>query len=252
MQNRFVGDIGDYVKFGILRALLPGYRLGVAWWLFPDENHRKDRGHIGYLNRPEVWWHFDPQLFDALDKIVLTGQRDVQALQRANILPGAIFASDLIPVDGPIVHRKQAWVEWFGNVQRVLEETNLVFVDPDNGLEPDRHNHGAAKSGKSVLMSELRALARSGRCLIIYHHHTRRKGGHHSEIEHWADRLRKGGFRTVDALRARPVSPRVFFLLDAPAEIRRRAEQIAADWKGLITWHPDPKESEHSRAGSTP
>ena len=39
MQNRYVGDIGDYLKLGILRALSPGYRLGVAWWLFPDEAH---------------------------------------------------------------------------------------------------------------------------------------------------------------------------------------------------------------------
>ena len=37
MQNRYVGDIGDYLKLGILRALSPGYHLGVAWWLFPDE-----------------------------------------------------------------------------------------------------------------------------------------------------------------------------------------------------------------------
>ena len=252
MQNRYVGDIGDYVKLAILRALSPGYRLGIAWWLFPDENHNRDGCHISYLNRPEVWWHFDPQLFDTLDEIVSAGQRYVRSLERANVLPGAIFASDVIPLDGPIPRRKQDWMEWLGNVQRVLEEADLVFVDPDNGLEPARYNHGSVKSGKSVRLSEVRALARSGRCLIIYHHHTRRKGGHHSEIEHWADRLRKGGFRTVDALRARPVSPRVFFLLDAPAEIRRRAEQIAADWKGLITWHPDPKESEHSRAGSTP
>jgi hypothetical protein len=47
------------------------------------------------------------------------------------------------------------------------------------------------------------------------------------------------GFQTVDALRAKPYSPRVFFLLNAPAEIRQRAEQIAVHWKGLITWHPD-------------
>jgi len=39
MQNRYVGDIGDLLKLGILRALSPGYRLGVAWWLFPDERH---------------------------------------------------------------------------------------------------------------------------------------------------------------------------------------------------------------------
>jgi hypothetical protein len=40
MQNRYVEDIGDYVKLAILRALSsrPSVRrLGVAWWLFPDE-----------------------------------------------------------------------------------------------------------------------------------------------------------------------------------------------------------------------
>jgi hypothetical protein len=239
MQNRYVRDIGDYVKLAILRALSPGYRLGVAWWLFPDENHTKDGGHIGYLNRPEVWWHFDPPLFNALDEIVSTDQRRIQALEHANMLPGAIFASDVIPVDGPIPQRKRAWEEWFAKTRGVLEEADLVFVDPDDGLEPDRHNHGSAKSGKSVLLSELRALARPGRCLIVYHHHTRRKGGRLSQVEHWTDRLRRCGFRTVDALRARPVSPRVFFLLEAPTDIRKRAEKIAADWNGLITWHPD-------------
>jgi hypothetical protein len=35
MQNRYVGDIGDYLKLGILRALSRGHRLGVAWWLYP-------------------------------------------------------------------------------------------------------------------------------------------------------------------------------------------------------------------------
>ncbi len=66
MQNRYVADIGDYLKLGILRALLPGYRLGVAWWLFPDESHNQDGRHVGYLQRPEQWRHFDPMLFDVL------------------------------------------------------------------------------------------------------------------------------------------------------------------------------------------
>ena len=60
MQNRYVGDIGDYLKLGILRALSPGYHLGVAWWLFPDEAHNRDGRHIGYLDRPDSWRHFDP------------------------------------------------------------------------------------------------------------------------------------------------------------------------------------------------
>jgi hypothetical protein len=245
MQNRYVGDIGDYVKLAILRALSPGYHLGVAWWLFPDENHNKDRGHIGYLNRPEVWWHFDPQLFDALDEIVSTGQRDVRALERANVLPGAIFTSDLIPVDGPIARRAKARVEWFGNVDRVLEEADLVFVDPDSGLESGGYKHGWSKSGKSILLTELRQLTRPGRCLIVYHHHTPRKGDKLSEVEHWTDRLRRCGFRTIDVLRTMPVSPRVFFLLEAATDVRKKAEQIAADWEGLMTWHPDRKSTDN-------
>ena len=72
----------------------------------------------------------------------------------------------------------------------------------------------------------------------MYHHQSRRKGGHHCEIVYWAERLRAAGFATVDALRARPYSPRVYFLLNAPFDVQRRAKQIAVDWQGWITWHP--------------
>jgi hypothetical protein len=44
MQNRYVSDIGDYLKLGILRALSPRYRLGVAWWPYPDEDHNGNGG----------------------------------------------------------------------------------------------------------------------------------------------------------------------------------------------------------------
>jgi hypothetical protein len=146
-----------------------------------------------------------------------------------------------MPIGGPILERRQTRERWFASVQSTLHGTDLVFVDPDNGLEPEGYSHGSAKSGKSILLSEIQQLATPGRCMIVYHHHTRRKGGHHSEIEHWRGRLREIGFQTVDALRAKPYSPRVFFLLDASPEIRRRAAQIALHWKGLITWHPEKR-----------
>ena len=37
MQNRYVGDIGDFGKYGLLRALYHGRQLGVAWYLCPDD-----------------------------------------------------------------------------------------------------------------------------------------------------------------------------------------------------------------------
>jgi len=239
MQNRYVGDIGDYLKLSILRVLSPGYRLGIAWWLYPDESHNRDGRHIGYLQQSGQWQQFDPDLFDGLADIVATNQRTVRSLEAANLLPGAVFASRMIPVGGRTSDRSQQRRLWFEAAKRRVEDADLVFVDPDNGLAPTGYSCKSSKAGKSVTVSEIRELARPGRCLIVYHHQTRRKGGHHAEIEHWADRLRASGFGRVDALRAKPYSPRVYFLLDAPTDVRRRAELIASGWRGLITWHPD-------------
>jgi hypothetical protein len=154
MQNRYTGDIGDYMKLGILRALSGGYRLGVAWWLFPDEDHNKDGRHISYLRQPLRWRQLDPQLFDALEEIVTSGRRYVRSLETANLLPSAVFASTPIPSD-PTLRRRQVRRQWFTTVQRTLERADLVFVDPDNGLEPNGYRQESAKAGKSILLTEI-------------------------------------------------------------------------------------------------
>lgn len=39
MQDRYVGDIGDFGKYGLLRALCAhDLSLGVVWYLVPDES----------------------------------------------------------------------------------------------------------------------------------------------------------------------------------------------------------------------
>jgi hypothetical protein len=243
MQNRYVGDIGTFLKLGILRKLMPGYRLGVAWWLYPDESHNEDARHFSYLQQPDLWWRFDPPLFDTLEQIVKSGQRNVRALETANILPGAVFASETIPVGKTIAGRLDLRRQWFETVQRTLDGTDLVFADPNNGLEPVGYGHDSSRAGKIILVDELLALAKPGRCLIVRHRQPLRTDGGFSAMRNWADRLRERGFDTVDALRARPYSPRIFFLLNAPADVRQRAEQIAAHWQGWITWHPDARSS---------
>ena len=117
MQNRYVGDIGDYLKLGILRALPPGHRLGVAWWLYPDENHNRDGRHIGYLQQPVRWRRFDPELFNALTKIVASNRRDVCALEEANLLPDALFAGEMIPTNTLASQRGQVRHEWFARAK---------------------------------------------------------------------------------------------------------------------------------------
>lgn len=46
MQDRYTGDSGDYIKYVLLRALSLGLKLGVAWYLYPDEDHNSDGKHV--------------------------------------------------------------------------------------------------------------------------------------------------------------------------------------------------------------
>ena len=85
MQNRYTGDIGDYVKYGLLRALAVDRQLGVAWYLFPDENHNADGKHIKYL-QDKRWRDRDPELFDTLELIVTEKRRKVSKVEASGIL----------------------------------------------------------------------------------------------------------------------------------------------------------------------
>ena len=239
MQDRYVGDIGDYVKLAILRTLSPGRRLGVAWWLYPHKGPDGDGRHVDYLDNPDRWRAYDPPLFDLLRSIVRDDRRTVETLE-LGLPSSALIARESIPGrDTPVAHRSLERAQWFSRVTVGLAEADFIFADPDNGLEPKTFSLGQGRAGKSITLAELKALDRPGRCLLVYHHHTRMKGGHDFEIGHWAARLRDSGFTSVDALRAKPYSPRVFFLLNAPQDIRLRAEALARTWGDLITWHPD-------------
>ena len=41
MQDQYAGDIGDFVKYGLLRAISEGKCLGVAWYLCTDSGSTK-------------------------------------------------------------------------------------------------------------------------------------------------------------------------------------------------------------------
>lgn len=70
MQDRYVGDLGDFVKYGLLRAICGTKRLGVAWYLHPDAGPAGDGRHTAYLQDPSEWRHLDADLFDVLGGLI--------------------------------------------------------------------------------------------------------------------------------------------------------------------------------------
>ena len=137
MRDSYVGDIGDYAKYGLLRAVSTGRRLGVAWYRcsYGASKSSGDGGLTQYLSNPGRWRHLDPKLFVTLKKIVYRGTRSVAEIQASEILGNATFHDEPVDVEAhPVANRKRRRDEWFEDVMKRLHGCDLVFADPDNGL----------------------------------------------------------------------------------------------------------------------
>lgn len=227
MQDRYAGDVGDFVKLGLLRALSSGRQLGVAWYRYPDESHNGDGRHITYLDQPHRYEHLDPALFRHLRNITKDA-RSINSL--LPVLEGAI-SSDASVDSGMISARERRnWrTAWFKHVMESLSPCDLVFADPDNGIIDDAGwRRGRKEFGKQMPLAEVQELAK-GRCAVIYHHNTRRRGGHDAEVDHWLGEVGMPGL----AVRATAFSPRTFFVLNPSEDIETRIREFCQHWAGL-------------------
>lgn len=228
MQNRYTGDIGDYVKYGLLRALVGDRKLGVAWYLYPDEAHNEDGKHTNYLVQPEEWRGLDSELYDGLKNVVLSGHRTINAIEQSGLLPNAVFANEVLQAPPCSVPDRRVWrTDWFKRVLSKLDQCEIVFADPDNGFCLDeKFRPGRVKDWKRLPVQEAKELS-SGRPAILYHHNSRYPGGHRLEIEHWMERLPG----CTHALYWRRYSNRTFFVVNPTPAIERDLERFARRWR---------------------
>jgi len=92
---------------------------------------------------------------------------------------------------------------------------------------------------KGVLLDDIRYLTERNQAMVVYHHQTRRKGGHEAELPYLANTLKEEGFRVSGALRAKPWSPRAFFILNGDEELSTRAQRVSGTWTNKIFWYSD-------------
>ena len=70
MKDKYFGDINDYRKYGLLRALTQprGFKIGMCW-LRTAPDGRQDGEARRYLEQPEQWRHRDPSLYDSMRRL---------------------------------------------------------------------------------------------------------------------------------------------------------------------------------------
>jgi hypothetical protein len=229
MKDQYFGDVNDYRKYGLLRALQSTWEgsLLVAWMLTPDDRGRDGRFR-SYLEAPETWAKYDPELFAGLADLLRSASRpSVSLIERSALLPRVRYHSAVVP-DGGI--ERDAWRD---DLRRRARGVDLVFLDPDNGVEVPSKPPGRKRSSKYVTWEEIQALWEAGCSLLIYQHFRREA---------------RDGFarRLVSELRERTgagfteafLTPHVLFLLATQARhIERLAsvdEVLLAHWRGQI------------------
>jgi hypothetical protein len=228
MQDRYAGDLGDFLKLGLLRWLVepsfeePPQRLGVVWYLAPDESHNADGKHVAYLDpqspagqqlRP-----LDPDLYDRLMAMVAGGERSVAQLEAFGVLPpenrtfgNLLQFSDLAPsAKSARVKRRRVWLD---DALRATADCSIIFVDPDNGIRRSDHSTAShrSKSEKHAYLDELRAFTDRGQSIVAYHHADRS-----APVPIQAQR--RMAVEPLAAVRASRGTTRLFLVAPAPAQ----------------------------------
>ena len=224
MQDRYVGDIGDFGKYGLLRALTeaghtPALHLGMVWYLYPDECHNDDGKFTGYLcENPRNHSRFrtcDPPLYDTLHNLVCDGQRNVAAVRHRCILPSTTTYYEhplSYPPRMPLPERQEVREQWLKAALLATTTSDLIFVDPDNGISRTA-SPWRKKGPKYMFIDDCRRFYERGQSLVIYHHLGRR-GSAEQQINCLAELLKQelGLTRLPWALRYRRGSARAYFI----------------------------------------
>ena len=150
MRDSFVGDIGDFANYGLLRALsgtptkpMHDLKLGVLEYLTKSNDEEQENGQgsiIGYLKVSKhnnlTFRKCDEELYDDFREMVGKSLVDGNELRvcatRARLfLPLGDHYYDSLVLNKSKKMRKE-WLE--AALAKLQEDTDILFLNPDNGI----------------------------------------------------------------------------------------------------------------------
>lgn len=229
MKDQYFGDINDYRKYGLLRCIIGAseLRLLVAWMLTPDDGSA-DGKFVSYLKHPSKWSNHDPVLFEKIkDFLAHEQERRVSLIEDTGLLPKAEYFSAHVPDSA------SARSSWFWSLAEQARGNDLIFLDPDNGLEVKSKPYGRKDSSKFIYWREVEALWSSGKSLLLYQHFI------HEKRFNFIQRILEAMKSATPGPSMEAFStPHVVFLMALQPEHQRFHEAIVSsvqeNWEGQI------------------
>lgn len=197
MEDKYVGDIGDFGKYALLRVLAGhDVALGIVWYLTKFQNNNQDGHFIHYLASPQgakELGECDFKLFTSLRKIVECKDRRVARIREDGIFSKktVFYEEHLDFANAPRQLRPQIRAGWFHKALKCVEGTQLLFLDPDNGLALDERMKYWKTGPKYAYLDEVRGFLGQNKNVILYCHQDRRKGGLNEQVREGIELLSK-------------------------------------------------------------
>lgn len=181
MKNQYFGDVGDFGKYGLLSKFLGnGLRLGINWYLTEDDE-RNDGKFIEYFNKPE-FKICDEELHDFLNRCVLDNKRNVKELNHFKRFQSIPIYDTLLKIDDIKAlspegrnQREKFRDDWFNRSLEKFSNCDVIFCDPDNGIETKSLSKTSKDSVKYIFSNEIIGMINRGYTLIIFNHRDRSK-----------------------------------------------------------------------------
>lgn len=233
MQNRYVGDIGDFGKLGLLRCLREkDLTIGVNWYLVPDEKHNGDGRHTHYLN-DKAYGICDEELWRSLGRLVKSNERSIAFLQDSGCLDAIFFSTCLDYRGRTKCERKYTRNNWHHEALTRLEGLDIVFVDPDNGLlVPSAVN--TPRDNKYVSVDELRDYYKQGSSIIYYQHKARKNDDFYEKQHRMLLEIEEFEGATGLLIKFRTTSQRYYGFIIQPRHRDRILERV--EWMMSTEW----------------
>lgn len=243
MQDRWAADAGDFLKFATLRAVscveygehLP---LGLVWY-YRQAGHDHEASTGPARPPSNALAGVDPWLFDCLARVGASSERSVRRLLAEGVLSTAVSQHYLEPMPERRGRSRSLWEarsSWHKAAMRAVRGCETVFLDPDNGLQPDEGDRkdGTRTRLPHVLWGELHDHWQAGRSLIVFQHANRRT----EWIERGGQRLavRLPARASVLAISNGPVCLYVAGQERHRASLEQAVKSVASRTDGLKVW----------------
>jgi hypothetical protein len=173
MKNQYLGDIGDFGKYGLLRFLSSkGLVIGVNWYLTPNDGGPDGR-YTDYLSKNENR-KYDEELFDLLQTIARNPDKNLGMAEVSKLIPNAVLFDRMLKPESAqkIEDRRKLRREGHAAAMNTLKDAMLIFADPDNGLS--EKSPGSVISSKYAFPTELADYYRREQDVVYYCHKGRR------------------------------------------------------------------------------